>query len=206
MENWEKNYAERKFSIETAKPSQVVVEGFARLNLPRDFRALDLGCGNGRNSIYAAKLGGLVEAVDLVDLKISDGIPEELKNRVTFHKMSVMDFEIQPNTYSAIIAARLFQYLNESELNDLLRKIKKGLTAGGLAMFSYTASGGIFKEPGIDVHKFHHPIDVFKRVLKNSGLATILLEGGEGKSSHVPYAIPNETYDILANKKYNEPA
>jgi cyclopropane fatty-acyl-phospholipid synthase-like methyltransferase len=58
MERWQSAYRERKFSIDSNKPSKVVAQGFERLVVLPGFRALDLGCGNGRNSVFAAILGG----------------------------------------------------------------------------------------------------------------------------------------------------
>ncbi len=198
---WEEAYRAREFVITTANPSGIVTVGFGRICLTVDFRVLDLGCGNGRNSIYAATLGGQIEAVDLVDLGFKEETPEEIGNRIIFYHMPVMDFGIIPNKYTAIIATRLIQYLPESEVDILFARIKDGLTNEGLAMISYTASGGIFDRPDIDVPKFRHTIGEIRQTFRNNGLEIVSLEGKSGVATHVPYANPNETYEILVKRE-----
>ena len=198
---WRETYKEKEFTIETTKPSEIVVAGFEKLRLPENFKVLDLGCGNGRNSIYAATLGGLVESVDFADLDFKKDIPKKTKDRISFHEMSVMDFDIKPDEYTAIIASRLIQYLAKSEIEVLFGRIKKGLTNEGLAMISYTASGGIFDKQDIHVPKYKHAIDEIRQTFQNNGLEIVLLEGKSGVATHVPYENPNETYDILIKRK-----
>ncbi|HBU06944.1 MAG TPA: hypothetical protein DEB09_02580 [Candidatus Magasanikbacteria bacterium] len=198
---WRETYKEKEFTIDTTKPSEIVVAGFEKLRLPENFKVLDLGCGNGRNSIYAATLGGLVESVDLVDLDFKKDIPEKTSGRISFHEMSVMDFDIKPDEYTAVIASRLFQYLTKSELEVLFGRIKEGLTNEGLVMVSYTASGGIFDKSDIHVLKYKHAIDEIRQTFQNNGLEIVLLEGKSGVATHVPYENPNETYGILIKRK-----
>ncbi len=200
-QEWRNVYLEKEFSIETSKPSEIVTAGFERLELPKNFRALDLGCGNGRNSIYSANLGGIVASVDLANLDFKERLPDEIKDRISFYEMSVMDFDVKPETYTAVIASRLIQYLNEQELNVLFNRIEKGLTKEGLVMLSYTASGGIFDKPDIHVPKYKHHIDEIRQTFQDNGLEILLLDGKSGVTTHVPYVNQNETYDILAKRK-----
>lgn len=198
---WEKAFKEGCFSIETTKPSKIVIDGFKRLKLQRGFRVLDLGCGkNGRNSVYAACLGGIVDAVDWVEPNFME-LSDETNRRISFHGMSVTDFDIKPETYDAVIATRLIQYLDAQDLRDLFGRIAEGLTREGLLMLSYTASGGIFNQPNIRVQKYQHNINEIKRMLQNNGLEIVSLEGGSGVATHVPYESQNEAYDILAKRK-----
>lgn len=194
-------YNEGKFSIETTQPSQIVMKGFEKLPLPADFRALDLGCGNGRNSVYAAALGGRVDAVDVEAIDFKQNLAPEIQDKITFHKGSVMDFEIQPETYTAIIATRLLQYLSPEEMHILLGRIGRGLTGDGIAMFSYTASGGVLDRPDMDVPKYQHSIETVKQELEATGLEILGLDQGASVTTHVPYQVPLESYDILTRRR-----
>jgi len=126
MKNWERFYKKEKSFIKTNEPSKIVLKGFEMLNLqPGDcHHILDLGCGNGRNTIYAAQFNISVDAVDLENLNFMQNIPENISNNIIFQKISVMDFNIKPKTYVGIIATRLFQYLKPSEVHLLLGRIR----------------------------------------------------------------------------------
>jgi SAM-dependent methyltransferase len=200
MSDWNKLYGKNRFSIETDKPSEIVRKGLRELQLSPNFRALDLGCGNGRNSIYAAQLEGLVDSVDLVDLGSFENLNPSLKNKISFYEQSVVDFDIVPNSYSAIIATRLIQYINPSELSILISNIEGGLISNGILIINYTSSGGVFTQPEINVPKYQHSIATVSHLLKTSGLKITSLYEGEKTSTHVPYRVPVNTYNILAKK------
>jgi hypothetical protein len=124
----------------------------------------------------------------------------EIKSRISFSHGSVMDFDIHPEMYQAIIAARLIQYLDPIEVSLLLDRIRVGLTQNGLAMLSYTASGGIFEQPDIDVPKYQHTIDQVINALEITGLEIVTISEGSKTSLNVPYQVPNETYDLVIRK------
>ena len=62
---WEESY-ERKGKLDTfggGKPSKEVVAVATKMKLP--VKALDLGCGEGRNALYLAGIGFETSAVDI---------------------------------------------------------------------------------------------------------------------------------------------
>lgn len=193
-------YRDKKFSISTNKPSLIVSKWFEFTSLSSDSRVLDLWCGNGRNSLYSASLGGIVDAVDFEQINFIENIDKQIQDKISFHHMSVMDFNINVWTYKAIITARLIQYLSPSEVSMLFNSIGKWLTDDGVLMLSYTSSGWILNNLDIDVFKYTHPIDRVKNKLLEAWLEIISLSTWEKKTKHVPYEAENETYDILAKK------
>lgn len=63
---WEKAWEDGKFSIKTLTPSVLVSRHEDELQT-NDY-ILDIGCGNGRNSIYLAKKGCEVDCFDVINL------------------------------------------------------------------------------------------------------------------------------------------
>ena len=70
---WEQAWEDQKFKLVTSKPS-VIVERYKDNFLPGDF-VLDVGCGNGRNSIYLAGLGCHVDCFDVADTNWTSSLP-----------------------------------------------------------------------------------------------------------------------------------
>ena len=64
---WEQAWNDKKFEIRTLIPSILVSKYAEKLQLGD--RVLDIGCGNGRNSIFLAENGCEVECFDVMDLK-----------------------------------------------------------------------------------------------------------------------------------------
>jgi len=197
MEKWECAYKENKFSINTERPSQLV-SGIAN-QLKENSHVLDLGCGGGRNSIFLAKLGHNVEAVDIADLEFKNRIPEDIQERISFSKESVLK-KFKPESYDLIIATRLFQYLSKDEMQLLIKTLSIALLPGGKLIANYTVSGGIFEEKGIEVEKFSHPINDIETILKENRFEKIEIRPGEGVTKHVPYDRPVEVYNIIASQ------
>ncbi len=126
---WEKSY-QRPGRLDTfggGKPSPEVVSVAAEL--PVGSRALDLGCGEGRNALYLAGLGWQVTAVDGSASAIR--IVRERARTAGLHvETQVADLEagtfpIAPNSYDLIAD---FLYLQR----DLFPAIREGVKPGGV--------------------------------------------------------------------------
>ena len=93
--------------------------------------ALDLACGNGRNSFFLSKLGFKVDAVDISDVAIDwlKGKVEEKDVRSVFPKlMNLEEYPLPENKYQIVLN---FNYLERT----LFNQIKKSLVPGGLLFF-----------------------------------------------------------------------
>lgn len=194
---WEKAWAEKKFQIVTLEPS-VLVKKYNDTLSPGDL-VLDIGCGNGRNSIFLAQKGCVVEAMDVADVGWYDGLSPETKNKIAFTRLNIRDFNFRPQRYKAVVVARVIQYLNNDELDFLLEKIVDSLQSDGFMLLSYTATGGIFDRGDIDVPKYHHKIgDVKEKLAKY--FSKIIVTNGDKKSSKVNYSGQIKSYDVWAGK------
>jgi 2-polyprenyl-3-methyl-5-hydroxy-6-metoxy-1,4-benzoquinol methylase len=109
------------------EPAQFLVENVELL--PKG-RALDVAMGNGRNSIYLAKLGFVVEGVDISKEAISTALrlAQETNVNINAKVVDLEKYSIDKESYEVIIC---FNYLQRS----LIPQIKYGLVKGGIVVY-----------------------------------------------------------------------
>jgi cyclopropane fatty-acyl-phospholipid synthase-like methyltransferase len=196
---WEKAWEEKKFSIKTLVPS-VLVSRYENELEPDDY-VLDVGCGNGRNSIYLAGRGCKVDCFDVIDLQWTKNLSGEIKKRIYFKKTPLLEYRYKASCYRVVIVTRVIQYLNTKELDFLINKIKNCLMPGGFLLLSYTTKGGIFNRKEIGVSTYFHKIErvqnLLKKVFKN-----VQVSEGSKENQHVNYTGNVTTFDIYASNPY----
>lgn len=198
---WEKAWENKKFEIKTLQPS-VIVERHKDKFYSGD-AVLDVGSGNGRNSIYLAGLGCKVDSFDVSDMGWTDSLDPDLKEKISFTKSDIMDYPYAVGKYKAVIMARVIQYLDREELNYLLDKTVSGLDADGFLLLSYTSQGGIFDQDAIDVPKYNYSIEDVEKMLRDR-FKTVEITAGANKNTHVNYDGQIVSYDIYAAGVINE--
>jgi tellurite methyltransferase len=129
---WEESY-KRNGKLDTfggGKPSEFVVK--AAINFPPYSKALDLGCGEGRNAIYLADIGFKVTASD-----ISESGIEKLRSVVTRRELdidaSVCDmrrFKF-PHQFDLIVCMGCLHLIPQEDWKVLIKRLKLFTTAGG---------------------------------------------------------------------------
>lgn len=135
---WDKTYARREYVFGKA-PADFLVEIVEML--PKG-PALDIATGEGRNAVYLAKKGFLVEGVDIsvVGLRKAKRLAAENGVKIQTVNADLNKYKIRPDHYSVILN---FFYLQRS----LFSQIKAGLKKGGVLVFeTYTTEH--LKNPG----------------------------------------------------------
>lgn len=96
-------------------------------------RVLELGCGAGRNAIYMAEQGCMVDAVDLSQEAINWGIERAKTNNVNvnFLCQSIFDLSLKPEAYDVIYDSGCFHHILPHRRISFLDMVKKGLKPGG---------------------------------------------------------------------------
>lgn len=127
-----------------AKPVKTVLEIVPLLEAHTQIRALDLGCGVGRNSIPVAQrfreIPCRVECVDILEIAIEKlcenarlyGVEGAIDGIVS----SIDAYEIAPDSYDLILAVSALEHMDSEE--TFLRKleqIRRGTRAGGVVCF-----------------------------------------------------------------------
>lgn len=194
---WEKTWKDKKFSISTFLPS-VLVSRYENLLKDGD-EILDIGCGNGRNSIYLASKGFKVHCFDVADIGWYEKLPTNVSRNINFKKINILDYAYKDSHYRLLIVARVIQYLDPTELSFLINKIRTTLKPNGFLLLSYSAAGGIFDQKDIDVPKYLYTIKQVVAMLKNIFRNVVVTEGSK-KNVHVNYNSDVQSFDIFASE------
>jgi 2-polyprenyl-3-methyl-5-hydroxy-6-metoxy-1,4-benzoquinol methylase len=197
MHPWETEYATGRFYIATSTPSVIVKKSLEYLG--ETGRVADIGCGQGRNTVYLAERGFQVDASDVADLRWVEKLPSEIRQRVHFRQRAVEDLKIETDIYDAIFLPRLIQYLPVASLDGLMHYCHRSLKSDGILAISYTVAGGIHQIPRYKVKKYSHPVENIKRLLGGRFLI-LSCDRGAARSKYVPHEKPIESYDIIARK------
>lgn len=98
--------------------------------LPHRGTALDIAAGEGRNSVFLAKRGFKVDAVDIseVGLKKAKRLAKEMGVKINTVLADIDHYKIEKGKYDLIAN---FYFLKRS----LIPEIKKGLKLGGMVIF-----------------------------------------------------------------------
>ncbi|HAJ44839.1 MAG: Methyltransferase type 11 [Candidatus Azambacteria bacterium GW2011_GWE1_42_9] len=101
-------------------------------------KTLDIGAGSGRNSVFLAKNGFEVEAVDKIEeelekIKIT---AKKYQLKIKTKACNVNDFKFGKNKHSLIVAIHSLDFLKKSEFGLIINKIKKSIIANGFIYLS----------------------------------------------------------------------
>lgn len=95
--------------------------------------ALDIGAGDGRNSIFLAQKGFLVEAIDIDRASIESirriSLEEELN--ITAEEIDMRQFKFLVGHYDLILAIQSLCFVRKSEFKNIVERIKNALKPGG---------------------------------------------------------------------------
>lgn len=111
-------------------------------------KILDIGCGKGSNSIFLAKNGFEILAIDINQEHIDylNNLSEKEKLNLVAKKENVKDFKFNQK-YSSILAINSLQFLKKSERDDVIKKIKEFIIDKGLVFISaFTTEDNSFKK------------------------------------------------------------
>lgn len=131
---WDQFYENKEKPIPFFKdiPDENVVDYLEKKQLNVE-TVLDMGCGNGRNAIYLAKNGCLVDAVDFSTESIEWAKENALKHNVSiqFHCQSVFEMNLKQEYYNFIYDGGLLHHIKPHRREEYLKKIYGSLKPNG---------------------------------------------------------------------------
>jgi tellurite methyltransferase len=133
-DRWNERYAQPDRPWLPELPSEWLVAHSALL--AGGGRALDVACGDGRNALYLAQLGYMVDAIDVSDVAIEALRRETAQRGLTMTIVPhVVDLEREPlpaGPYDVIVMTNFLQ-------RDLFAPLQDALAPGGLLVFETLA-------------------------------------------------------------------
>ncbi|MVP00249.1 class I SAM-dependent methyltransferase [Paenibacillus lutrae] len=123
------------------EPDERMLDYIAKLQTGRPLKALDLGCGNGRNSIPLARElkgdGGRVTCVDLLDKALDQlkdySVEYRVEDVIRTEQADISVYEVRPGEYDFILAASSLEHVrSETDLDHLLVRLREGTRDGGI--------------------------------------------------------------------------
>ncbi len=139
---------------------------------------LDIGFGNGHDSIFLAGKGFEVTAIDTKKNNI-DNLAIAVKENDLSIKTQLIDvrkFEFRPNIYEIIIAMNSLFFISGDEFKIVVENIKKSLKSGGLAIISsFTVNDSLFEKlegtsDKLDAQTFQYDAESYRFFLKEEEL------------------------------------
>jgi SAM-dependent methyltransferase len=137
---WDKFYSDRNKPIPffISVPDENIVSYLDKGLFERG-RSLDIGCGNGRNSVYLAKQGFEVDGIDFsrASIEWAEQKANEECVGVNFINQSIFDFQVQHSSYDFVYDSGCLHHIKPHRRNQYIKKIVDILRPG--AYFGLTA-------------------------------------------------------------------
>ncbi|MEA2147287.1 MAG: hypothetical protein QOG59_2874 [Solirubrobacteraceae bacterium] len=109
------------------------------VDLPGRGRALEIGCGVGRNTVHLARHFGHVDGVDVTATMVHSARQRALAPNVRLHALSGRDLQPLPDgVYDLVFSHLGFQHIAaESDIAGYLRETGRVLRRGGVAVLQF---------------------------------------------------------------------
>jgi SAM-dependent methyltransferase len=121
-EKWDRKYNEMAELLEERPPSEMVTLFYSETG---GRKALDLACGNGRHTLFLARHGFHIDAVDISATALKSLGKKINKDKVTIIEADLDTFKPGIGTYDLIV---MTNYLDRT----LIERAKSALKPGGL--------------------------------------------------------------------------
>ncbi|MGV8984255.1 class I SAM-dependent methyltransferase [Clostridium sp.] len=143
---WDNFYSDKEKPIPFFKniADENLISYFDRKLINRG-KALDIGCGNGRNSFYLAQRGMEANGIDFSKTSVEWGkqIAKEQSIKVNFLCQSIFEFQDKPESFDFIYDSGCFHHIKPHRRNQYLQTILKYLKPDGyFAMICFNLKGG----------------------------------------------------------------
>ncbi|WP_226085123.1 class I SAM-dependent methyltransferase [Mesobacillus sp. S13] len=143
--NWDHFYSdrERKIPFFENHPDENLVEYMENGRITAG-KALELGCGPGRNAIYLARNGFNVDAVDqsAEGLEWAKERAQEQEVKVNFVQRNIFDLKIEEGSYDLVYDSGCFHHIPPHRRMSYIDLVQRALKPGGSFALTCFVQGG----------------------------------------------------------------
>jgi tellurite methyltransferase len=135
-------------------PSTMCLKVLELMPPSKPLRLLDIGCGEGKDSVFFARCGYSVTAFDISDAGIekTKRLADKANVYVDVFKANIMDFKLE-QSYDIIFSSGTLHYIKHELKNEIFSNYKDFTASGGLnAMHCLVDKPFIKKIPGKKSH------------------------------------------------------
>ncbi|MBD7985744.1 class I SAM-dependent methyltransferase [Sporosarcina sp. Sa2YVA2] len=143
---WDDFYSNREKGIPffVNKPDENLASYFNNVLSGTSGKALELGCGPGRNAIYFAEKGYAVDAVDLSEQSLRWAIEraKERNLKINFIHNNIFDIQFKEGAYDVIYDSGCFHHIAPHRRMSYIQLVQKALKPGGYFAITCFEQGG----------------------------------------------------------------
>lgn len=209
-ERWDEEYNTHAAipSSHRSSPSKALVAASAAIDYPRISNAIDVGCGNGRNSIYLAKRGINTVAVDFSDRAIEIA-RERFSRSKSSGSIDIVQGDVSRGLPFKASSADLVvdsytscHFLDDNKLTEYFSEVERVLRSDGQFYWSALSLDDQYYSEISDTHPDENVIidplnDLPKRLYEKSEIRT-----GLPTSLEINMTLELSFTDIVDEKEY----
>ena len=135
------------------RPLDFLVEATSDLS---SGKALDIGAGDGRNSLYLAKRGFEVRAVDLSKNAIHKLSERAVREHLSIHTVvgDILEIGLE-GSYEVIVCSAMLHHLARERALQLIERMQQHTAADGLHVAAVVNKGGDFFKSNPNTGRFY---------------------------------------------------
>lgn len=140
-------------------PNRLCYEIMQRRPPVQLYRVLDIGCGEGKDAVFLARNGYMVEAFDLAEAGLTKArnLAEHHQTHVDFFRADLLDFE-PDDTYDIIFCSGVLHYLPPQKRGPVLERLKAHTAPHGLHVLNvFVEKPFIAPAPDTEPAETDHP-------------------------------------------------
>ncbi|NWF90154.1 MAG: class I SAM-dependent methyltransferase [Ignavibacteriaceae bacterium] len=143
---WNKKFSTDEYIYGT-KPNEFLKDQLSKL---KPAKILFVGEGEGRNAVYAAKIGWQVDAIDSSDVAMNKALSLAVQNNVSinYQLADIQSYDFPENYYDAV--GIIFLHVNENlgERDRLYQKLTASLKKNGTIIVELFSKNQLGKKSG----------------------------------------------------------
>ena len=142
------------------EPSQVFVDFFHK-QARNDLLVLDVGCGQGRDALFIARLGHSVTGVDFSPNGIRDLIDAARQEKLSIKGVTADITTFVPaGEFDVLLIDRTLHMLPEKDRLDVLKRLISHVIVGGWALIADERSNMQMFKSAFETHEFAWKIEL----------------------------------------------